>query len=102
MSRKADKTIRWIHFMCRLGRTPRTKNKGRSIVFLLLLFCFAHHPTSDAVEVLDGASSTEGRCPAGFQSDSEGRCHFKSGDDEEVNLDPYALEEYVLKHEVCI
>jgi hypothetical protein len=74
----------------------------KAIIFLLLLFCFLHHPTSDAVEVLEGASNTEGRCPAGFQSDSEGRCHFKSGDDEEVNLDPYALEEYVLKHEVCI
>ena len=30
MSKKADRTLKWIPSMCCLGRTPRTKNKGRS------------------------------------------------------------------------
>jgi len=39
-------------------------------------------------------------CPSGYQSDSEGRCRALAVG--VMQLDPYALENYVLKHEVIL
>jgi len=39
-------------------------------------------------------------CPSGYQSDSEGRCRALAVG--VMQLDPYALENYVLKHEVVM
>jgi hypothetical protein len=53
-------------------------------------------------QLVAAAKDNEGACPSGHESDSEGRCRAVDGAEGVVSLDPYALEEYVLKHQVSV
>jgi hypothetical protein len=59
--------------------------------------CVYHQP-----QLVAAAKDNEGACPSGHESDSEGRCRAVDGAEGVVSLDPYALEEYVLKHQVSV
>ena len=66
-------------------------------LLLLLLCCAQQH----RVVAASASSATEGgaqTCPSGFEPDGEDRCRAAGGT--VANLDPYALEDFVLRHQV--
>lgn len=66
---------------------------------LALVLTLVHHGVLPAVGAPPG-SATDGTCPMGFESDSEGVC--RAAAQAAVSLDPYGLEDYVLKHPVML
>ena len=70
-------------------------------LLLFLLVCV--HERSIAASTPSGREGNTQSCPSGFQPDGEEGCRAEAGTNSHiVNLDPYALEDFVLKHQVVM